>query len=124
MKSLLPLLLAPLVVSCSHIEGNGYKATHVMTDLRGYAQTADRVVILDQNQSKVPLSAIRTFGTVKGLDIAAGTQELLSNNSTKEVLGGQATTRSLAESKEITKRLGIVTGSEVEKLRIVTPTAR
>lgn len=125
MKTILTLLLPFLFCHCSQIQGDEtagtYKATFFMTDFDGYAQTSKRAVIKGQNQSRVPIAAIQAAATVAGLNIAAGTQEVLSNNSTKEVLGEQGVVSGIAAGKETTKQLKINTDGANEALKIITP---
>ena len=100
---LLASTIALLFCSCAEYSGatyaaNGgktgeYMAKTFMTDLQAGKFSKSGAVVAGQNQSKVPLSAIRTAGTVAtaiGMANALADQTaILSNNSTKEVLGAQ-----------------------------------
>jgi hypothetical protein len=98
MKTLALLLSVLLGVSCAKYSGatyaggsitSEYEAITVMTDITAAKFGPRGTTIAGQNQSRVPISAIRAATTLGTASILAGTQELLSNNSTKEVLGAQ-----------------------------------
>lgn len=124
MKYIIPFLPV-LLVGCAQLKGNSqtgeYAATFVMTDFQGYSQTSRKAVMMGVRQSTVPVQAIKAAERAYGYGVAANLSEALSNNSTKEVLGAQGVTQAANAGRETTKQLGITTGAEVEKLRIITP---
>ena len=120
MKYLLPLIVAALT-SCAQFEGSGYKATFVMTDLKAYQQSADQITITGMKQSTVPVAVTKAVRDVTLADIAVKVPLALTNNSTKEVLGQQATARSIAAGKEATKQLSLTEGTVQQGLKLQPP---
>jgi hypothetical protein len=98
-----------------------YKAKTFMTDLKAGKFGPKGSTIAGQNQSKVPLSAIRTAGTIGVSAITNGMLETINNNATTVELGSQATQASIAAGKEATKQLSIQTGAATEALKIAKP---
>lgn len=143
MKSiLLVTLLAALFPSCAEYEGatyagNGdagggtgvihsgitsyYRSRTFMTDLKAGSFSARKAVVSGQNQSKVPLSAIRTAGTVAGGMIAANLSEAVSNNGSKEVINASNNALAATQAKEATKQAANAGKTAVDLAKIAKP---
>ena len=133
MRILLLLVTCLSLVSCAEYSGatyagNGdagggsklteYRARTFMTDLKAGSFTARKAVVSGQNQSKVPLSAIRTAGTVASGMIAANLSEAISNNGSHEVINASNNAATIATEKEVTKRAATAGGQALELAKI------
>lgn len=123
MKHLLLLFLS--LPSCAEFTGNSitgdYHAVIVMTDLGAFSQTSKKVVATKVNQSKVPLSAIRTAGTLGATAITTGALEAANANATAVDITNSNNAAAGVAAKEATKRLSIETNAATEALKIAKP---
>lgn len=109
------LIIAVMATNCANYSGTGYHSTIVGTNHKHYKQSATEVSWDDSNQSLVANKVLNSVTTIASAWIAFKSLIGLSNNSTKEVLGEQATTRSIAAGKEATKVEKEVTKRILEK---------
>jgi hypothetical protein len=92
-----------------------------MTDLDAGSFGPRRAVVAKQNQSKVPLSAIRTAGTIGVSAITNGMLETVNNNAAAVELGAQRTSAGIAAGKEATKQLSITEATKGAAIKAATP---
>jgi hypothetical protein len=108
------LLISVLLTSCANYSGNGYHATILGTNHKGYHQTADSLSFDESNQSQVALSAIRTVGTLGTAWITMKGMLGISDNSTKEVTNASDNTLKAHQASEVTKRAAMLPPSTAQ----------
>lgn len=91
------------------------------TDFDAAEVSADKLVIIRQNQSKVIMSAIRTAGTTASTWIVNDMLKYVRGQEASEVTNGQNADVAKESMREVTKQTQIKSDAAVETIKTITP---